>query len=120
MNNKFIKAIAGTAEGIKLQRAVNTAQAAKLAQQSLINDKSKIVQGLQAQLTSTLDIGPESSDSLRPVDKSFKAENWVAEVQVLKEQLHRAEINLNIAIGTYNEWFGDLPSELAAAVPSPV
>jgi len=114
MNNKFIKAIAGSADGIKLKRAENTANAAKLAQQTLINEKSKLVQGIEAQLTAALDIGPETTDSLRPVNRNFNPEVWVNEVQAYKEQLHKAKINLTIAVETYAEWFGDLPAETAA------
>jgi hypothetical protein len=105
--NKFIKAIAGTAEGIKLQRATNTAEAARLAQQSLINDKRTTVQTLVADLTNHLDIGPDSSDSLRPVGRDFDANDWVAQVQQLKFAVKRAEDQLDIAEATYAEWFGD-------------
>lgn len=110
MNNKFVKTIAGSAEGIKLQRAQNTATAAKLAQESLINDKRKIVQALDAQLTQLLDIGPDSADSLRPVAKNFNAEAWVNEVQEVKFALKKANESLSIAQETYTEWFGDLTS----------
>lgn len=108
--NKFISTIAGTADGIKLKRAENTANAAKLAQESLINDLRKEVQSVEAQLTSVLDIGPETSDSLRPVDKHFNAAQWVLEVQTIKVAQKRAAEKLEIAVGTYNEWFGEVPA----------
>ncbi len=111
--NKFIKIIAGTAEGIKLQRAQNAAQSAQLAQQGLINDLHKEVQVQHATLTNILDIGPESGDSLRPVDRSFDAGRWVLEVQAVKLSLKRANEKLDIAVGTYNEWFGEVPAVTA-------
>lgn len=107
MKNKFVLAIAGSAEGIKLQRAENTATAAKLAQESLINDKRKVVQITSAALTSLLDIGPDSTDSLRPVARDFDAENWVASVHSNKVSLKRASEQLEIAEATYAEWFAD-------------
>lgn len=112
--NKFITTIAGTAEGIKLKRAQNTAQAAKLAQQSLINDLNKDVQVIEAQLTAALDIGPETSDSLRPVTRNFDAAQWVLEVQSIKVSHKRAVEKLTIAVETYNEWFGEVPAPAAA------
>lgn len=115
MNNKFVLAIAGTAEGIKRQRAVNTATAAKLASESLINELSVEVQGLEAQLTSKLDIGPETTDSLRPVDRNFDAAGWVRQVHNLKVSLARATEKLNIAKATHSEWFGDTPAPATAA-----
>ena len=106
--NKFVTAIAGSAEGIKLQRAKNTATAAKLAQEALINDKRKVVQGLEAQLNQQLDIGPDDSTSLRPVSADFNAEEWVASVHTLKRSLVRANEDLETAEATYNEWFADV------------
>jgi len=110
--NKFISAIAGNAEGIKLKRAQDTAVAAKLAQESLINEKRKAVQVIEASLTRALDIGPDSADSLRPVDRNFNANNWVNEVQSLKVALRDAKETLAVAEETYVEWF----SEAAPAV----
>lgn len=107
MKNRFVLAIAGSAEGIKLQRAENTATAAKLAQESLINDKRKVVQITSAALTSLLDIGPDSTDSLRPVARDFDAEAWVASVHSNKVSLKRASEQLEIAEATYTEWFVD-------------
>ncbi len=110
MTNKFVKAIAGSAEGIKLQRAQNTATAAKLAQESLINDKRKVTQRLEADLTKLLDIGPDSADSLRPVAAGFDADAWVSQVHTLKHSLARANEQLAIAETTYAEWFAEITS----------
>jgi len=112
--NKFIKAIAGTAEGIKLKRAEDTANQAKLAQESLINELRKSKQVLEAALTRHLDIGPDNADSLRPVDKNFNADVWVAQVQTLKFDIKRASEKLAIAEETYAEWFSAV-SETAKA-----
>lgn len=112
--NKFVQTIAGNAEGIKLKRAENTATAAKLAQEALINDKRKTVQQLEASLTRHLDIGPDSADSLRPTPRDFNAEAWVSGVQDIKFQLKKASEQLDIAVATYNEWFGEIPSAVVA------
>lgn len=111
--NKFIATIAGDAQGIKFKRAQDTATAVKLAQESLINDKSKIVQSIDAQLTKLLDIGPDSADSLRPVDRSFNPEVWVNQVQEAKFSLKRAQESLDIAKETYVEWFSETPAPAA-------
>ena len=105
--SKFIKTIAGSAEGIKLQRAQNTATAAKLTQESLINSLRSNVQSLEAALTQHLDIGPDSADSLRPVARNFDSPSWVATVQATKLSLKKANDNLDVAVATYNEWFGE-------------
>lgn len=115
MNNKFIKSIAGTAEGIKLARAVNTATAAKLASESLINELSVEVQSIEANLTSQLDIGPETTDSLRPVGRNFDAASWVRQVHNLKVTLKRAQEKLDIAKTTHSEWFSEAPASPATA-----
>lgn len=113
--NKFVQAIAGSAEGIKLKRAQDVATSAKLAQEGLINDLKQTVNVLEANLTKLLDIGPDSADSLRPVDRNFDAASWVAEVQALKLDLKRANEKVEIAIVTYNEWFTDVPAAKAGA-----
>lgn len=114
MKNKFILAIAGSAEGIKLARAINTANAAKLAQEALINDKKREVQALEAQLNNALDIGPDTADSLRPVGKNFDAASWVATIQNFKFSIKRANEQLAVAEDTYNEWFAEVPATVAA------
>lgn len=105
--NKFVLAIAGTAEGIKLQRAQNAAEATKLAQEALINDRRKRVQELESLLTQQLDIGPETSDSLRPVGKDFNPADWVAQVHDIKMSLRAAKESLEVAEATYIEWFSE-------------
>lgn len=111
--SKFVTAIAGSADGIKRKRAENTALAAKLAQEALINTIKSEVQGIEAALTRHLDIGPDSADSLRPVDKNFDAQSWVAATQSYKVSLKKAQERLDIAIETYNEWFVDAPAAAA-------
>lgn len=109
MNNKFISAIAGSAEGIKLARAEAVATQAKLAQEALINSLATTVNELQAALTRTLDIGPDTTDSLRPVGPNFDAGQWVKDVQSLNVDLKRANERLEIARQTYAEWFAETP-----------
>lgn len=113
MKNKFITAIAGNTEGIKLARAEAVATQAKLAQESLINDLAKNVNTLSAALTNTLDIGPDSSDSLRPVGPNFDAGAWVHDVQALKVDIKKAQERLDIAKETYAEWFSEQPAPAA-------
>ena len=113
MNSKFVTTIAGTAEGIKLKRAQDVAAQAKLAQESLINELSKNVNVLEAALTRHLDIGPETTDSLRPVDKGFNADAWVSGVQSLKMDLKKANEKLAVARETYAEWFAEQPAPAA-------
>jgi len=110
MANKFVTTIAGSAEGIKLKRAQNTATAAQLAQENLINVLRGNVQGIEAQLTQHLDIGPDSGDSLRPVAKNFDAASWVRGVQDLRVSQKKANEQLDIAMATYSEWFGEAPA----------
>lgn len=105
--NKFVQTIAGSAEGIKLQRARNTATAVQLAQEALINNKRSAVQALEARLTQLLDIGPDSGDSLRPVARDFDAAGWVSSVQEVKIALATAQRQLDVAVATYNEWFAE-------------
>jgi hypothetical protein len=105
--NKFVQTIAGSAEGIKLQRAKNTATAVQLAQEALINNKRSAVQAHEARLTQLLDIGPDSNDSLRPVARDFDAAGWVANVQDVKISLAKAQDHLDVATITYNEWFAE-------------
>lgn len=107
--NKFITAIAGTAEGIKRSRAEAAATQAKLAQESLINELSKTVNVLEAALVNTLDIGPDTSDSLRPVGPNFDATAWVQEVHSLKTSIADAKEKLAIAQETHTEWFSETP-----------
>lgn len=116
MKNKFVSIIAGNAEGIRLKRAENTASAAKLAQQSLINDLSKTVQTIEAQLNQKLDLGPDSADSLRPVERNFDADSWVREVQSLKVSLNKANESLSIALATNSEWFDEIPPVIARGI----
>lgn len=106
MSNKFIRSIAGSADGIKLQRVTVLATQAKLAQETLINDIKRKHASLELQLNQLVDLAPDSSDSLRP-GQGFNPVTWALAVQDIKISIKTNLDALAIAEGTYNEWFSE-------------
>lgn len=110
--NKFVQSIAGSADGIKLQRVTILATQAKLAQETLISNLKRTHAGYEMQLNQLLDLAPESADSLRP-GAGFNPNTWVAGVQELKLAIESNLRALAAAEHTYNEWFAEpLPAAL--------
>ncbi len=112
MANKFIASIAAGGDAVRLQRATLVANTAKLAQEALINECRTKVQELDNALNNLLDLAPETTDSLRPAGNGFKPHQWVQQVQELKVARKKAVEHLDIAVGTYNDWFVELGEQI--------
>lgn len=102
--NKFIRSIAGSVEGIKLQRVTVLATQAALAQDDLISNLKRSLASLDLQLTQLTDLAPDSADSLRP-GNGFDPVGWVKGVQSLKVAKHELSKQLALAEETQAEWF---------------
>lgn len=102
--NKFVRTIAGSADGIKLARVTVLATQASLAQEDLINTLKRKLASLDLQLTQLTDLAPDSTDSLRP-GADFDPVSWVNAVQCLKIEVKKIKEQLAFAEETKAEWF---------------
>lgn len=105
--NKFIRSIAGSVEGIKLQRVTVLATQASLAQDDLISKFKRQLASLDLQLTQLTDLAPDTTDSLRP-GNGFDPIAWVAGVQSLKVAKDKLSKELALAEETHAEWFASI------------
>lgn len=103
--NKFTEIIANTGEKTLQTRAANIAEAAAISQQNLVNGLKAQKVNKELELSSLLDMAPESTTSLRPGTKDWKPEDWVLKVQNIKWDLWTIKKQLEIAEETYKTYF---------------
>lgn len=109
--NKFVTGLVQDASGIKKQRAVATGKETADAQIDLIRLLEKEKRELENELMNLTDLSPENEFDLRPTSKNFNATAWCAKLQEIKVALLEIQIQLNVALGTQKEWFGEDATE---------
>lgn len=109
--NKFSKHLSKDADGIRLQRSEMIAEETKTQQQMLITILHKEKRDLDMEILNLSDIGPETSDSLRPAGQGFDSKQWVKKMQELKMKRLEKLVEIELAEETFNEWFKEEPEE---------
>jgi hypothetical protein len=107
--SKFLENLTRNASGIKEARAKMVSSTAAAAQQDLIRELEKEELALNTTIMNLEDLYPSTSFSLDATKEGFNAERWVAEMQEAKVELANKQIELQIARGTFNEFFLDEP-----------
>jgi hypothetical protein len=92
------------------QRAEVAINQVRLQQEALINRLNIDIEQIHANIQRLMDLGPETSDSLRPVSVNFDASRFVNNLQEQKLSLRHAQIELETAVNTAQELFGDDPA----------
>lgn len=105
--NKFVTGLVQDAQGIKKQRATALGKETADAQIDLIRVLEKRKRELENELMNLTDLSPENEFDLRPTSKNFNAAKWVEELQEVKVSLLEVQIELNVALATQKEWFGE-------------
>jgi len=97
-------------------RAQAAANQVQLQQEQLVTSLRLEVARIDASLQKVTDVGPDTTDSLRPVNHNFDAHSFVRNVQELSVAKRNAKIELDIAIANYREMFDtDVPSGIDVA-----
>lgn len=103
--SKFLELISDNSNATLKRRANSIAQNAQIAQQNIVNSLKQQKSALELKIADLTDFAPDTTDSLRPGNKDWDAENWAQELQKANEQLWQVNISLEIAEKTYNEYF---------------
>lgn len=118
-NNKFTKVLTQSFPELRAQRADNQSSMVEVSQMNLVNSLKNQYLTLQNKLEALTDLGPSTTVDLKGPD--INPQDWVREVQGLKVQLLEVEVQLNIAIETYEEWFSEIfeaPKQPATRKPA--
>lgn len=107
--NKFISIISSTRNETLKRRAVQIGTSAQIAQENLINKYKQDLMQQELRVQSLIDMGPDTTDSLRPGCKDWNPERWAAELQKAKEAHYELKIALKLAKETYNDLFAPIP-----------
>lgn len=103
--SKFLELISDNSNATLKRRASSIAQNAEIAQQNIVNSLKQQKSTLELKISDLTDFAPDTTDSLRPGNKDWDAENWAKELQQANEQLWQVNISLEIAEKTYKEYF---------------
>lgn len=114
--NKFTQIISSTRNETLKRRALQIGTSAQIAQENLINKLKQDLVSQELKVQSLIDMGPDSTDSLRPGCKDWNPERWAAELQKAKETHYELKISLKLAKKTYQDLFTPIEgSELAVS-----
>lgn len=105
--NKFITTLTASNKSIKEARAKMISEDAVDAQQELVRELKKEKRELERRLMQLSDMSPDSELSLKVVKDTFKATDWVKEIQTIKVELANKTVELQLAEETFSEWFED-------------
>lgn len=103
--SKFLDLISDNSNATLKRRANSIAQNAEIAQQNIVNSLKQQRSALELRIADLTDFAPDSTDSLRPGNKDWNAEEWAKSLQEAYEELYSVNISLKIAENTYNEYF---------------
>jgi hypothetical protein len=86
------------------QRAVAAATRIILAQEQLVNGLQQDLMNKQAALETLLDVGPDTSDSLRPTKSDFDPVKLVQEVHELELEIVELNVKVRVASERLDMW----------------
>ena len=104
---KFVVSLTRDNKSIKAARAKIIAEDAYDAQSEIVRTLSQEKREIEKQLLKLSDTSPDSEFSLKVVKDNFKASEWAKSIQALKVQLAMKEVEVKVAVDTFNEWFGN-------------
>ena len=106
--NKFVSIISSTRNEVLRRRAAQIGTSAQIAQENLINKLKQDIVTQELRVQSLIDMGPDTTESLRPGCKDWNPDRWVAELQKAKETHHELKVSLKLAQETYDDLFKPL------------
>lgn len=112
--NKFVSIISSTRNEVLRRRAAQIGTSAQIAQENLINKLKQDIVTQELRVQSLIDMGPDTTESLRPGCKDWNPERWVAELQKAKETHHELKTSLKLAEETYEDLFTPITASAAA------
>lgn len=106
--NKFETLVGQNGNDVLKRRAEALATHAEIAQSAIVNKLKQEKTRLELEILNLTDLSPETTDSLRPGNKDWDANNWAKNLQKAKQDLYNVKIQLEIAEETYKEYFTEL------------
>lgn len=105
---KFQKIVASTGKDVLDQRARIVFNATRAAMQDHVTGLERRRDALELELLNLTDLSVETTDSLRPGSKHFKADQWVGAMCELKREMVDVEEQLSIATEVQTEYFEEV------------
>jgi hypothetical protein len=102
---KFYNTVAADGDAVIGKRAEMAVKSVKKAVGRLIDNIDDEVDTLESTLLKLADLGPNTTDSLRPIDEDFDAKAWVKSMHETTLDLKLKKIELENAEGILKEWF---------------
>ena len=106
----------GTAD-IKAARAKLTSESAAEAGEDMVRKYRKAKRDLEIRLDNLRDLNRDSALSLKVIKENFDKEKWLAEMHEVKCALRIANIEYEVALEIYEEWFKDSVGSEDDAIP---
>lgn len=106
MASKFAAQVSRNNKSVREARANALSGFVKFEFEAKINEIKKRKFTIQAHLDKVTDLGPNSTQSLRPTEESFSASQWVTQVVQTNQALKDIDLELEVAEAAYAEWFG--------------
>lgn len=108
---EFQRLISDNTSASLKRRAAQLATSAEIAQQNLVNALKQERTNIELRIASLTDLAPDSTDSLRVGSKDWDAVKWVKELQKAKQELYNVNIQLKLALETFDEYFTEENNE---------
>lgn len=117
MSSKFSQLASGqNPDNIRAQRAGRLEVQTKSLYQQLVNTAQDQVFAYTTKVEELLDIAPDTEQSLRG-KADFDPKKFVQEHHAAKVAVVRAQEELDIAVASFTELFGEAPGLYSAATP---
>ena len=105
---KFQKIVASTGKDVLDQRARIVFNATRAAMQDHVTNLERRRDAIELELLNLTDLSVETTDSLRPGSKNFKADQWVGAMCELKKEQADNEEALSYALQVQEEYFEEV------------
>ena len=104
---KFLRMMSQNDSKALVARASQLNTQAKIAQEEIIHKLKLEKSEVEMKIQGLTDFAPDTTDSLRPGVKNWNPTTWAANLQDAKTRLYELNVELKIAQGTFDEFFGD-------------
>lgn len=102
----FVSTLTASDANIKATRAANLGELASIEASTLVQNLKREKLALENRIANMTDLAPDTTYSLKPGGDTFDAAKWVKDLHRASMDLKLKNIELEVAQGIYNEWFG--------------
>ena len=104
---KFLNIMSGSSSQTLKNRAEQLNTQASIAQEAVIAKLKAEKSELEIKIQDLTDFAPDTTDSLKPGIKNWNPTEWAKKLQDCKVRLYEINVELEIALATQKEFFGE-------------